>query len=479
MDVNLGCCGLVLAFLCIFFGMTEVGLWAACYFKCPDGKLIEFNYFAAVWTGVLAFTVGFMIIVLFCVKFKSLGTFIIILTFLLVPCEIICACIYAYRAYLSRPMEDDVITGNVGVDYFSVFFFSAMSIGGVFLFLITITWNCYYFCIATPAEDYEEEVKEDLEEEDERQQNLRTVQDSVFVNNPVVDDESRPNQTRPLQFDQEPNQVRFPHSVQNGHPQGRPSRQSNGYLVPNSDNRRDKRRDNRQDNRRDNRRDNRNVSYDQSLLVRNDYPYPPALERGPVPEDLNRRNRQQSSMPRPHLGANHQSYIPHESRRGQVNRGYEADELGQPIDRAYNLRSYIYDGVQGDPMDQPVYSGGQPLYSEQPRRSPNQNPSSSADHGRNHPESRRHVNRPPNYSTQLNSREPAANPQPRDEDRSFIYRPTPDNFRGKPPQPEYMSQQQQQTAPNNSYPLQVSAQHPGPAQSAPNTRGPGPTNTYF
>ncbi|XP_041467159.1 uncharacterized protein LOC121417504 [Lytechinus variegatus] len=459
MDVTLGGCGLVLAFLFIFCGMAEVGLWVACYFECPDGQLIEFNYFASVWTGVLAFTVGFMIIALFCVKFKSLGTFIIILAFLLVPCEILCACVYAYRAYLSRPMENE-LTGNVGVDYFSVFFFSAMAVGGVLLFLITIMWNCYYCCVATPVEDFEEEVKEDLEEEEERQKNLRSVQNSVFVNNPVVDDESRPPQSRPLHFDQEPNYARYPHSVQNGHPQSMPPRQNTRHPAPYSDN----------------RRDDRKSRYQQQPPIRNDYPYPPAFDREHMPEDRTRRNRQQSRMPRPNLGTNHQSYLRNENRRGQVNRGYEEDGLGQPIDRSYNLRSYLYDGAQGDPFDQPLYSGGPPIYSEQPRRLTNQNPNASAEYSRGHNESRRHVNRPPNYSPQRNTREPVTAFQPREEDRSYIYRPRPENYRGKPTKPDYM-QQQQQSARNSSYPL--AAQNPGQTEMAANTRGAGPGNTYF
>ena len=46
---------------CLFFtgiftwilGLTSIGLWVGCYFECPTGRDTDFNYYVAVWTGVV------------------------------------------------------------------------------------------------------------------------------------------------------------------------------------------------------------------------------------------------------------------------------------------------------------------------------------------------------------------------------------------------------------------------------------------
>ncbi len=44
-------CLVPLALLCMIMGGGLVGTWVACYYECLTGRLIEYNYYVAVWTG--------------------------------------------------------------------------------------------------------------------------------------------------------------------------------------------------------------------------------------------------------------------------------------------------------------------------------------------------------------------------------------------------------------------------------------------
>ncbi|XP_072163040.1 uncharacterized protein [Diadema setosum] len=476
MEVHLGACALVIAFFCIFFGLTEVGLWVACYFECTDGKDVDFNYFAAIWTGALAFAIGFMIIVLVCVKFKALGTLIVGLTFILVPCEIICACLYAYRAYLARPPADEAGQEFV-VIYFSVIIYSAMAVCGFVLFLFTIFWNCYYCCLATPFEDYEEEMKDEWEEEQMKGQNGVSAQDNRFVDNPIVEDDYRQDYPTTQYFEQ----TRHNRPVENGH-----------VRFPDST---DKRRHTAmpQNNRYPDQRgapDDRQARRPQSPPIRDDYPYPEAFNRESAPEHTNRRTPQDiQRMPIQDMAANDQSRNRYDNAQGRVNVGYEPDEFGRP--RSNYPYSYLYDGTRGATYDRARenYDHYDPTYrpadyrQEDFRGFPNQHgslPNGSAEYSRsNLDESRRHVNRPNRNGRQEVPAVSGGNSNyvdRRDDGRSHIYRPRPENFRGKPQKPEYMQYHQH---------LQRGAEVPEDVYLGGDTsrygayRGAPPANSYF
>ncbi|XP_038047446.1 uncharacterized protein LOC119725856 [Patiria miniata] len=141
-------CLVPLAFLCIMLGGGLVGTWVGCYYECIRGKEVEYNYYAAVWTGGLAVFSGVFQLFLVCFWNKCLKYFLVIYNVVLVLCCLLSAALYSYITYL----ENEAVPQGDPSPSVGVILSAVQAVLAVFILFFVMVWNCVIGCASLDDE---------------------------------------------------------------------------------------------------------------------------------------------------------------------------------------------------------------------------------------------------------------------------------------------------------------------------------------
>ncbi|XP_072015410.1 uncharacterized protein [Amphiura filiformis] len=153
-------------------GLASIGLWVGCYYECPSGRDVDFNYYVAVWTGVVAFFAGIFHMVFCCGKRQQYNKPVLwsaaCCSFILLPCSLLLTTLSGYlswrewdteQKYQEDLADPDVDPAQLQGDYVTgIALFATMGVVGVLLLILTLIFNCYHCCGNSEVDEEEIEI---------------------------------------------------------------------------------------------------------------------------------------------------------------------------------------------------------------------------------------------------------------------------------------------------------------------------------
>ncbi|XP_022111050.1 uncharacterized protein LOC110990381 [Acanthaster planci] len=190
-------CLIPLALLCMILGGGLVGSWVACYYRCEDGTNVDYNYYAAVWTGGLAVFSGLLQLFLACFWNKILKYFLVVYNVVLILCCLLSAALYGYRTYL----ENEATPPGAASPSVGVILSALQAALAVFILIFVMVWNCIIGCASLDAEtgDYYDDRRARTKSRDrKRPQQIRgPYEDDFFNREPAIYSAQSHYQERP------------------------------------------------------------------------------------------------------------------------------------------------------------------------------------------------------------------------------------------------------------------------------------------